>query len=63
MSFFLSVIGVVCIIEGVSYFISPRRVKELSKRIISTPESSLRLIGFLMMMVGLILAYIGRRGF
>ena len=62
MSFFLSVIGVVCIIEGGTYFVSPRRVKELSKRIIFTPESSLRLIGFLMMMVGLILAYIGRRG-
>lgn len=62
MSFFLSVIGVVCVIEGGTYFISPRRVKELSKRILSTPEQALRRIGLLMMVVGLILAYIGRRG-
>ncbi|MBU2590754.1 MAG: DUF2065 domain-containing protein [Nitrospinota bacterium] len=62
MSFWLSVIGVVCVIEGGIYFISPQGVKELSKRILFTPEPVLRRIGFLMMVVGLILAYLGRRG-
>ncbi|MFQ5329552.1 MAG: DUF2065 domain-containing protein [Thermodesulfobacteriota bacterium] len=63
MTFLLSVIGVVLIIEGLPYFAFPVKVKEWSLSIREVPDRSLRLLGFLAMMAGLITVYFGKRYF
>jgi uncharacterized protein YjeT (DUF2065 family) len=61
MSYFLSVLGVVLIIEGLPYFAFPEQVKEFAKRLPDIPDSVLRGLGLLLMISGLLIAYIGRR--
>jgi uncharacterized protein YjeT (DUF2065 family) len=61
MSFFLCVIGMVMIVEGVPYFAFPDRMKPWLQKIIETPDGSLRRIGLGLMIAGLLLVYFGRR--
>lgn len=61
MSFFLCVIGMVMIVEGVPYFAFPDRMKPWLLKIIETPDGSLRRIGLGLMIAGLLLVYFGRR--
>ncbi len=60
MEFFLVVLGVVMIIEGLPYFAFPERMKEVMRAVIEMPDSSLRKIGFTLMAAGLVIAYLGR---
>lgn len=59
MKFFLCVIGMVMIIEGVPYFGFPENMKQMMAKVLEIPESSLRKFGFVLMMLGLLLVYIG----
>ena len=59
MKFFLCVIGMVMIIEGVPYFGFPENMKQMMAKILEMPESSLRKFGFVLMVLGLLLVYIG----
>lgn len=61
MSFFLCVMGMVMIVEGIPYFVFPDRVKPWLQKIIETPDGSLRRIGLGVMAAGLLLVYFGRR--
>ncbi|MBI5892563.1 MAG: DUF2065 domain-containing protein [Deltaproteobacteria bacterium] len=61
MSFIFSVLGLMLIIEGFPYFAFPARVKEWALMIQEIPERGLRVMGFISMMGGLILEYVGRR--
>jgi len=61
MSYFLSVLGLVLIIEGLPYFAFPEQVKELAKRLPDMPDSVLRGLGLILMGSGLLIVYIGRR--
>lgn len=61
MKFFLVVIGMVMIIEGVPYFAFPQRMKAWIHKVLELPERSLRTFGFLLMMVGLAMVYLGKR--
>ena len=63
MTFILSVLGVVLIIEGLPYFAFPLKIKTWSTSIKEVPDKSLRVIGFLAMMTGLLLVYLGKRYF
>ena len=63
MTFILSVLGVVLIIEALPYFAFPMKVKEWSLSIREVPDRSLRLLGFLAMMAGLVFVYLGKRYF
>ncbi len=60
MEFFLSVIGMVMIVEGLPYFAFPDRMKTWIGKIIVSPSSSLRKFGLVLMVLGLGLIYIGR---
>jgi uncharacterized protein YjeT (DUF2065 family) len=60
MEFFLCVIGMVMIIEGLPYFAFPAKMKGWVKKIINSPESSLRRFGLVLMVLGLSLIYMGR---
>jgi len=61
MEFFLCVVGMVMIIEGLPYFIFPAKMKVWIQKILVTPEGALRRLGFVLMAVGLLLVYFGRR--
>ena len=60
MEFFLSVIGMVMIVEGLPYFAFPNKMKTWVGKIITSPDSSLRRFGLVLMVLGLSLVYLGR---
>lgn len=49
---FLSALGLVFVFEGVMPFAFPERWKKLLKKIIAQDEKTLRMTGFLSMMLG-----------
>lgn len=61
MKYFLCVIGMVMIVEGLPYFIFPEKMKSWMEKIIEMHESALRGIGITLMLAGLLLVYLGRR--
>ena len=60
MKFFLCVMGMVIIIEGLPYFAFPEKLKFMIKKIIETPNSTLRKTGLFLMLTGLFLVYLGK---
>lgn len=61
MDFFLCVVGMVMIVEGVPYFTAPDRMKGWMAKIMQMSSGTLRRFGLVMMAAGLLLVYIGRR--
>ena len=61
MEFFLCVLGMVMIIEGVPYFVFPEKMKSWVRKVLEIPEGSLRRFGFVLILIGLWLVYMGRR--
>jgi uncharacterized protein YjeT (DUF2065 family) len=62
MSFFLTVLGLVMILEGMPYFAFPERIKSWLAYISTLPAGRLRLVGFAAMAVGMGLVYLGQHG-
>lgn len=60
MDFFLSVIGMVMIIEGIPYFASPDRMKTVMKIVQAQPDNTLRIFGAILMGLGLMLVFVAR---
>jgi len=60
MKFFLCVLGLVMIVEGLPYFAFPEKMKFWIGKIVTTPESSLRRFGLVLMAIGMCLIYFGR---
>lgn len=60
MKFFLCVVGVVLIIEGLPYFAFPEKIKIFLLKLQDIPDSTLRILGLFAMITGLILVYFGR---
>ncbi|MBU1626154.1 DUF2065 domain-containing protein [bacterium] len=60
MKLFLMVMGMVFIIEGFPYFISPEKWKEAVAYILKVEGKTLRLVGLGMMVLGIILIYLGK---
>ncbi|MGA6926253.1 MAG: DUF2065 domain-containing protein [Desulfosarcina sp.] len=61
MDYFLCVIGMVLIIEGIPYFAAPDRMKGWMAKIMEIAPGSLRRFGLAMMITGLFIVYLGRR--
>ena len=61
MKFFLCVIGMVMIIEGLPYFAFPETVKRWLKQLLELEPRVLRLFGLTLMLAGLGLVYLGKR--
>ena len=61
MDYFLCVLGMVFIIEGLPYFLFPEKLKTYMMKIVELPPSTMRFLGITAMLVGLILLYFGRR--
>lgn len=60
MEFFLCVLGMVMIIEGLPYFAFPVKMKTIVRKVIELPSGNLRAFGLVLMLVGLGLVYVGR---
>jgi uncharacterized protein len=60
MRYFLCVLGMVMIIEGLPYFAAPDKIKVWLLKLVETPDSTLRRLGFGLMLLGLALVYLGR---
>jgi uncharacterized protein YjeT (DUF2065 family) len=61
MKFFLCVIGMVMIVEGLPYFAFPEKMKALVARLLGMQDGALRGFGLVMMCAGLLLIYLGQR--
>lgn len=61
LKYFLSVLGLVFIIEGIPYFISPGGIKKWVAMVLVMPERNVRIIGFTFMLTGLFVLYLGLR--
>ncbi len=61
MKYFLCVLGMVMIVEGLPYFAAPSTIKEWIQKIAELPDSALRVLGFVAVMAGLALVYFGTR--
>jgi hypothetical protein len=60
MRYFLCVMGMVMIIEGLPYFGWPEKMKPWLKKIMDTDDGDLRKIGAVLVAAGLLLVYLGR---
>ena len=61
MDFFLCVLGMVLVVEGLPYFAFPERMKRWVARMAEMPDEQLRKLGIAVMALGLLLVYLGRR--
>ena len=61
MDYFLCVVGMVMIEEGLPYFAMPARMKIWIQKLAEVPDSTMRVLGFLLMLAGLGLVYLGRK--
>ncbi|MBW2592327.1 MAG: DUF2065 domain-containing protein [Deltaproteobacteria bacterium] len=61
MDFFLCVIGMVMIIEGLPYFAFPDKMKDWIQKILELQEGALRRFGLVLMGIGLLFVYMGKK--
>ncbi len=60
MKLLLCLLGLILVVEGIPYFAFPHRMKRWMLRLQEVPDAHLRVMGFLAMCVGLLLAYLFR---
>ncbi|MFQ5432057.1 MAG: DUF2065 domain-containing protein [Nitrospinota bacterium] len=58
MELFISAIGLVLIIEGLPYFMSPNAMKGMAGYLRTVESKNLRIGGFVMMVTGLAILYV-----
>lgn len=61
MKFFLCVLGMVMVVEGLPYFAFPEKMKFVIQKILEMPDKALRKFGFVLMLAGVLLVYMGKR--
>jgi uncharacterized protein YjeT (DUF2065 family) len=61
LSVLIVALGFIFIIEGIPYVASPDAVKRFTAMITAVPDSTLRLLGMLALLIGLVLVYLGAR--
>lgn len=60
MKFFLCVIGMVLVIEGMPWFAWPEKMKQVMRTMTTQEDSLLRRLGFVMMVLGILLVFLGK---
>ncbi len=60
MKYFLCVMGMVLILEGLPYFAFPDKIKSYLMKLADIPDRILRLLGLAAVISGLILVFLGR---
>ncbi len=61
MKLFFAALGLAMILEGIPYFLSPGKVKELVQLLPRLPDAALRFLGLGLMILGLALLFVSRR--
>ncbi len=61
MDYFLCIMGMVFIVEGLPYLVFPEKLKPYLIKISTLSDFTLRMIGISTIIFGLILLYFGRR--
>ena len=60
MKLLFCLIGLLLMVEGIPYFAFPDKMKKWMRMIQEVPDFQLRVIGFISMCIGLIMAYLFR---
>jgi uncharacterized protein YjeT (DUF2065 family) len=60
MDYFLCVMGMVLVVEGLPYLAFPDKIKSYLRKLTGIPDMTLRIMGFIAVCVGLLLVYFGR---
>ncbi len=60
LNLFLAALGLALVIEGLPYFLAPDTVKRMAVRMQELPSGTLRLIGLLSMIGGLVVVALSR---
>ena len=60
MKFFMCVIGMVMVVEGLPYFAFPEKMKRVINKVIEMSDKALQKFGFVLMLTGLFLVYLGK---
>ncbi|MGA7146589.1 MAG: DUF2065 domain-containing protein [Desulfobacterales bacterium] len=61
MKFFLCVIGMVMVVEGLPYFAFPVKMKLVIQKVLEMSDKGLQKYGFVLMFIGMFLVYLGKR--
>jgi uncharacterized protein YjeT (DUF2065 family) len=61
MKFFLCVLGMVMVVEGLPYLGFPAKMKLVLEKVLELPDKSLQKFGLLLMLAGVLLVYLGKR--
>jgi len=61
MSYFLCVMGMVMVVEGLPYFAFPQVKKQVLVKMLEMPDESLRRLGLVLMAAGVGVVYLGRQ--
>ncbi len=56
-AFVLSILGALLVLEGIPYFGFPKAVKDWALMLQDMPERTLRILGFVIMAVGIMLLF------
>jgi uncharacterized protein YjeT (DUF2065 family) len=59
MKYFICVLGMVFVIEGLPYFTYPDRIKSYLRKLTELPDAKLRIMGAVAVSLGLVLVYFG----
>ncbi len=62
MKFFLCVMGMVMVVEGLPYFAFPQKMRQMVAVILGLDNTTLRRFGFFMMLSGLGVVYLAMGG-
>lgn len=57
---FLTALGLVLIVEGLPYFVVPGRMRRWMMQVIAVPDTVLRPMGLVFMIIGLFVIYLVR---
>jgi len=60
-SYLITVVGLICFMEGIPYLASPDQVRKWMQWVCSANSRHLRMLGGVLMLLGLVLVYVGRR--
>jgi len=60
MAIFICAFGLMMIFEGIPYFCLPTQLKEYAAKLSGMPNKTIRVIGFVIMVLGLGVAYVGK---
>ena len=59
--YILTVVGLICFFEGLPYLALPDQLKLWLRKVCGTPSNHLRVMGGVLMVLGLFFVYWGRR--